>query len=390
MDPIRTVLKMRRPPGRKPDFERFSRAITSREPGPVPIGDLFADVETVGNYLGQRVFDQAHIAADPEHKIGFNDFRDALRYVDQTIHFCLGIGWDYAYSSSSILFPGHAFQLADNTSTELENLPRGQGRQRYWLDDSQGPIQSWDDFERYAWPESVALTNLASRVMAKRVPDGMKVMVVPGGVFEWSAWLMGLVPFCYALTDQPDLVDAVIEKVAGCIYAVVEDLMDEEAIGGIFMGDDLGYASGTIVSPFILREKFLPQTRRMVDLVHGAGKLFLFHSCGDMYAVMDDLIEMGIDAKHSFEDKILPVERAYERWSDRIAIIGGVDMHLLASGTEEQVRARTRQILDACGHGGGYVLGTGNSVANYLPLRNYLAMVDEGQRWNGEHFGSQA
>jgi uroporphyrinogen decarboxylase len=386
MDPIRAVLKMRRPAGHKPDFERFARTITHREPGPVPIGDLFADLETVGNYLGQRVLDQAAIAADPEHKIGPKDVRDALRYVDQTIHFCLGTGWDYAYSFSSILFPGQAYQLANNTSAELANLPGGEGRQRYWIDDNRGPIGSWDDFERYPWPQSVALTNLASRVMAKRVPDGMKVMVIPGGVFEWTTWLMGLVPFCYALVDQPDLVDAVIEKVAGCIYAVVEDLMGEETIGGIFMGDDLGYASGTIVSPQTLRKKFLPQTQRIVDLVHDAGKLFLFHSCGDMYAVMDDLIEMGIDAKHSFEDKILSVEQAYERWSDRVAIVGGVDVHLLASGTEEQVRTRTRQILDACGPGGGYVLGTGNSVANYIPLRNYLAMVDEGQQWNREHF----
>ena len=228
-----------------------------------------------------------------------------------------------------------------------------------------------------------------SKLMAKRVPNGMKVMVIPGGVFEWTTWLRGLVPFCYTLTDQPDLVDAVIEKVAGCIYAVVEDLVDEEAIGGIFMGDDLGYASGTIISPEVLRARFLPRTKRIVSLVKQADKVFVFHSCGDMYAVMDDLYEMGIDAKHSFEDKILPVEEVYQRWASRVAIIGGVDMHLLASGTEDQVRQRTRQILDICGPGGRYVLGTGNSVANYVPLRNYLAMVDEGHRWNKLHFGRE-
>ena len=79
---------------------------------------------------------------------------------------------------------------------------------------------------------------------------------------------------------------------------------------------------------------------------------------------MDDLIDdVGIDAKHSFEDKILPVEEAYRRWGDRIAILGGVDMDVLGRGTEEQVRARTRQILEVCGvKGTGYCLGTGNSV----------------------------
>ena len=88
-----------------------------------------------------------------------------------------------------------------------------------------------------------------------------------------------------------------------------------------------------------------------------------------MYKLMDDLIDdVGIDAKHSFEDKILPVEEAYRRWGDRIAILGGVDMDVLGRGTEEQVRARTRQILEVCGvKGTGYCLGTGNSVRQLHP-----------------------
>jgi uroporphyrinogen decarboxylase len=65
-----------------------------------------------------------------------------------------------------------------------------------------------------------------------------------------------------------------------------------------------------------------------------------------------------------------------------------VDMDLLGRGTEEQVRARTRQILEVCGvKGTGYCLGTGNTAANYIPKQNYLAMLDEGRRWNREHFG---
>jgi uroporphyrinogen decarboxylase len=70
-----------------------------------------------------------------------------------------------------------------------------------------------------------------------------------------------------------------------------------------------------------------------------------------------------------------------------LALVGGVDVHLLTSGSEAEVRHRTREILEVCGKGGGYVLGTGNSVANYIPLHNYLAMLDEGRRWNQEHFG---
>jgi uroporphyrinogen decarboxylase len=63
-------------------------------------------------------------------------------------------------------------------------------------------------------------------------------------------------------------------------------------------------------------------------------------------------------------------------------------MDLLARGSEAEVRRRARQILESCAaRGTGYCLGTGNSVANYVPARSYLAMLDEGRRWNREHYG---
>jgi uroporphyrinogen decarboxylase len=365
----------------KPDFERFIRACTTNDPGPVPFGEIFADHETVGNYLGERVFDYARMAADPLHRITPRDLIDGLRYIDQTIRFCLAAEWDYAYSFSVIPFPGFTYDLAQNTSKQIQV-----SRQRYWVNDNSGPIQSWNDFEHYPWPKNMHTVNLSSRLMAKRMPDGMKVMVIPGGVFEWTTWLFGLTPFCYLVVDEPDLVDAVIQKVSDSIYAVIEGIIAEPGIGGVFMGDDLGFTSGTIVSPNIIRNKFLPHTQRMVELVHQAGKIFVFHSCGNLEKIMDDICDIGVDAKHSFEDKIMPVEEVYRRWSNRISIIGGVDIHLLASGTEDEVRVRTREILDHCGRGGRYVLGTGNSVANYIPLSNYFAMLDEGRRWNKAHF----
>jgi uroporphyrinogen decarboxylase len=383
MDFWRKVLKMKAPGESKPDFERFVKLITTNEPGPVSVGDIFADFETVGNFLGEKVIDWAAYAENPDMDVRLKDLWEGYKYVGQTIRFCCLNGWDYAYSFSLLPFKGMALKVTDNTSKEVKDGKRA------FLDDEHGPIMSWDDFERYKWPDQYRAYNAMSLTAAKRVPDGMKVMVIPGGVFEWTTWLMGLVPFSYALADQPDLVDAVIEKVTHCIYKVVEDLMEEPNIGGIFMGDDLGFFSGTFVSPNVLREKFFPRTKKIVDLVHDAGKIFVLHTCGNVYAVMDDIIEMGCDAKHSFEDKIMPVTEAHEKWGDQIGLIGGVDMDIVAKGSEEEVRKKTREILDACASKGRYVLGTGNSVANYLPLKNYASMVDEGRKWNLENFGRE-
>jgi len=130
----------------------------------------------------------------------------------------------------------------------------------------------------------------------------------------------------------------------------------------------------------------LPRHKRIVEACHRHDKLFLLHSCGKIDALMEALIEeVGIDALHSFQDKILPIEEAYRRYGDRIALLGGVDVDLLSRGTTEEVRSRTRQILEACAPTGGLAMGSGNSVTNYCKMENFYAMLDETRKWNREH-----
>jgi uroporphyrinogen decarboxylase len=144
----------------------------------------------------------------------------------------------------------------------------------------------------------------------------------------------------------------------------------------------MGFRSGPLISPQDLRELALPGHRMVAQMVHEAGRPYMLHSCGNLECIMEDLIEdVGIDARHSFEDTIEDVITAKRRWGERVALLGGIDVDFLCRADEEAVRARVRETLKACTPGGGYCLGTGNSVANYIPLENYLAMIDEGRKW---------
>jgi uroporphyrinogen decarboxylase len=194
-------------------------------------------------------------------------------------------------------------------------------------------------------------------------------------------WLMGYEPMSYAMADQPDLIEAMFERIGGALVKVFDAIASHDAVGAVFLGDDMGFKTQTMISPEDMRRYVFPWQRRLAEVVHAAGKPFLLHACGNLEAVMDDLIDdVGIDAKHSFEDVIMPVTEAKQRWGDRIALLGGIDVDLLTRGRPEQVRARTREVLEACMPGGGYALGSGNSVANYVSLGNYLAMLEEGWR----------
>jgi uroporphyrinogen decarboxylase len=117
----------------------------------------------------------------------------------------------------------------------------------------------------------------------------------------------------------------------------------------------------------------------MTEIAHGADKPFVLHSCGNLNSVYEDLIEeCKIDAKHSFEETILPVERFKERYGDRITPLGGLDVDLICRGTEEEIRAYTREKIEKCFCDGFWALGTGNSLTDYMPVQNYLCVLDEG------------
>ena len=144
----------------------------------------------------------------------------------------------------------------------------------------------------------------------------------------------------------------------------------------------MGFHTDTLASPEILREKILPWHKRCAETAHKKGKLYLLHNCGNIEKIMDDLIDdVKIDARHSFEDSIMPVTEAYKKYGSRIAILGGIDVDFLCRADENAIRKRVKNTLHVCMEGTGYCLGTGNTVANYIPLENYLTMLDEGRKY---------
>jgi len=373
---------------RQPNFENLRRTILRQgPPGPVPFFELFADPGMVEAVLGEKFPVNLHrYIEEPVLEIAEDELAGLVKSLDMYVRFCREVGYDYVFMVTGLSLSRRLMPAADTAG--VQNWPGGQ---RYWQDEASGPIQSWADFESYPWPKAEDLSHAALEYVSAVIPEGMKVAAFGfGGVFENATWLMGLQPFSYALQDQPDLVEAICQRVGELAAAACAQVVAIDNVDMVFLSDDLGFYSGTLVSPNVIRRYVFPHYKKFVDIAHKAGKLVVFHSCGNMYKLMEELIEdVGIDAKHSFEDKILPVEEAHRRWGDRIAVLGGVDMDLLGRGTEEEVRARTRQILEVCGvKGTGYCLGTGNTAANYLPKQNYLAMLDEGRRWNREHFGA--
>lgn len=346
----------------QPDFDVLRRAILRQgELERVPLLELKADDEIIAAVMG--------VDYRPPR-----DREEKLRFTRLMVAFWHRLGYDAVRLKTGLDLP-----LTRNKAGDTAALSRGQ---RAWQSESEGPISSWADFEAYPWPTPADADFSQIELAASILPEGMKLLISPYGMLEPLMWLMGFAPFALALYDQPDLIAAMAERIAAIYVPLCEALLQMDAVGGVLTGDDMGYKTGPMIAPDHLRQYALPYHKTIAGLCHAQGKVYILHSCGDIYSVMDDLIDdVKIDAKHSFEDIIMPVEQFKATYGARVGTVGGLDIDLLCRADEATVRARTRSVLAACMPGGGYVLGTGNSVANYIPLRNYLAMVDEGRRW---------
>jgi uroporphyrinogen decarboxylase len=229
-------------------------------------------------------------------------------------------------------------------------------------------------FEAYAWPDPD--TADYDQLDAAEPPEGMKYIVWgPGGVLENMIGIVGFDRLCLMTVDDPDLLEDVSAAVGERLARYYELSARSHNVGALMVNDDWGFKTQTMLDPPNMRKYVIAWHAEIVRRIHATGKPAILHSCGNLEAVMDDIIDVcGYDAKHSWEDAIVSVEDAYEQYGERIAIMGGIDVDFLCRQEPALIYLRSRSMLERSGGRGGYALGSGNSLPDYVPTENALAM----------------
>jgi len=232
-------------------------------------------------------------------------------------------------------------------------------------------------FEAHKWPDPDSYDYSRLDRAKDILPKGMKLIVYgPGGVFEDVIALVGFDRLMMLLIDDPDLVQEMFDAVGQRLVRYYQIAASYDSVGALISNDDWGFKTQTMLSPDQFRRFIFPWHKKIVETIHAAGKPVILHSCGNLEKIMDDIIyDIKYDAKHSYEDEITPVEEAYERWGGKIAILGGIDVDFLCRSSSEQIKARCEAMLARTKERGGYALGTGNSVPEYIPSESYFALI---------------
>ena len=175
----------------------------------------------------------------------------------------------------------------------------------------------------------------------------------------------------------PDRMGAVINRIGSFYLACAKAAMDAAAglLDGFVIWGDVAYKAGLFFSPDYWREYFKPWVKAIADEAHSRDLPVIYHGCGNVKAIFEDYIEIGIDAYNPLEAKsgMDAVELRRES-GHRIGFCGNSDIRVWERGVEDEIRREVLRKLNAA-KGGGYIFQSDHSVAGDVSGHTYDAIV---------------
>lgn len=335
-----------------PDFTRFETALSFKEADRVPNFEMYVAKSVAEPILGYPL---------PDGVRGEVIYRPRF-------------GYDYIYVVPPYKHPpiySHGAALV----TEVE------GNQRNWVDQHSSLITDWDSLRNYhEYPEPTEPLDIGTVKEAIAAVKTMKGRVgvgalLPAAPFSEVNLLMGYENFAIALYENYDLCKALVDKLGAVGVASAEQLAKEN-IDFVLFGDDMAYGGGMIIDPAMMRDLFFPWYRKFIAIVRDAGKLVIFHSDGNIEPVIPDFVEAGLNALNPIEPAAMNIVGLKNKYYGKLALTGNIDVDILSRGTPLEVENLVKERINVLKPGGGYMLGSSNSVCDYVKPKNYVTMMN--------------
>ena len=341
-----------------PDWNRVLKATKFEEADRLPLCEAIIAYEIQSQFLGRPV--------------GPDDLASQVEFWSTA-------GYDYIPLNIGMMEPGkvtensHISKILRKALVEKGDTEEKEDDESWNLEVSSF-IHSWEDFEKFPWDEVGALDFSRLEKVAPLLPEGMKTIGVSGKIFTLTWMLMGFNHFAMSLIRDPKLVSAVFEQVAKIQYSALDKVLQMPHVGAVWVVDDMAYNSGPIISVKHLEQHVFPWYKEMARRCHETGRLFFLHSDGKLDALLPSLINMGLDVIHPIDPTCNDIVEIKKMVEGRLTLVGNVSNELLRTGTPDEVREYTRMLIKKVAPGGGFMLGSGNSVPDWAQFANYQAM----------------
>jgi uroporphyrinogen decarboxylase len=260
----------------------------------------------------------------------------------------------------------------------------------YYYDAVERPLAGYtiDDLDAAAWPDPYDPGRVDGlREEAKALYENTDYAVVGdimcGGPFEQACMIRGYEQFCIDLHWDPEFAKALLDKITETDIALWDAFLT--AVGDyvqvVCQGDDVGMQTSLYISPEMYRNYVKPRQKRIWDYIHSRtdAKVF-YHSCGAVYDVIPDFIEIGVDILNPIQRSAagMDIAKLKQEFGDELCFWGGgidVQQVLPFAGLEE-IEEDVRRTIETMAPGGGYVFFPSHNIqADVTPDRFHKAFA---------------
>ncbi len=368
--------------------ERVRTALAHREPDRVPL-DLGSTGNTGITAIAYRKL-LSHLGIEAEVVVW--DRMQQLAVPDERVLLRLAIDTRGVWPGGPDNHPDR--ELEGDAYEDEWGVVRSRPAGGYYYDLVRSPLAgdiTWSDVRGFPWPDPTDPGRVRGlREKARRIHEETPYALVvhaANGFITRSQYLRGFEDWFTDLIAQPDLIGYIMDHTLEFQMAAAEAAL--KATGDfadvVMLGDDIGVQGGPMVSPRIYRQLIKPRQAKLFARIHElTSAKVLYHTCGSVVDLIDDLIEIGVDVLNPVQVAAARMDTAElkRRFGDRIAFWGAIDtQRVMPMGTPDEVRAEARRRIRDLAPGGGYVVDTVHNVQADVPPENICALYEEAVRF---------
>lgn len=204
------------------------------------------------------------------------------------------------------------------------------------------------------------------------------VGVVVTTIFETAWALRGLERTLLDMVQNPELVDRLFDIPFKYHLKAAVNLA-KMGVDMVWLGDDVGAQDRMLISPAHWRRFLKPRLAEIIAAVKKVNPALkvAYHSDGNIYPIIPDLIEIGLDVLNPVQPRCMDPARLKNEFGSRLSFWGTLDLQFtLPFGSPDDVRREVLERLKTVGRGGGLIIGPTHHLQLDVPLENFWAMVE--------------
>lgn len=331
-----------------PDIQGFLQTLLNKKANHIPIAELGVHPLIKEKFLSKKIIE-----------------------LKDEVEFWYKAGYDYVKLQPKADFNPEQIGLSENVSYNDDGSVF-----RKWASENKGVITNDDEFEHYVFPSTTDFDYSNIEKVKSLLPDGMGVIGQYGDIFTMTWEMMGFESFSFALFENEKLIKNLNDKLGNLVLDMFKSLCESDTVDAVWYSDDIAYTNGLLVSPEVLDKYFFPWLKKIGRLAKLYNKPLIYHSDGILYDVMDRILDCGVNALHPIEPKAMNITEVKNRYGDKLCLIGNIDVDLLSRGSKDEIRKNVLYNIEQVGLSGGYCVGSGNSIPEYVNFENYLTMIE--------------